>query len=247
MRERPAEQGGETGRTTHEERVESVIAPETHLVQLGRLPGVHGHRPDEGKVHAEAAVLARALEAHEAAQGHGGPLRVLGLHGGYVRTSATDERPNRMAREAHLAVDADLVVRPGLQLAQQLEGLRHREAGRSELGKWWMSAVPNPIHLQSISSEVWKCIGVFENEGDQASKPCSSTAGRRPNGALGRISTCIIRTKMHFTLYTSRIHGKSEHARPLRARKRPPRSVSSPKRTSGCAISREGASFPPNK
>lgn len=39
----------------------------------------HQHPPDKGDVHAQAAVLAAALQAHENAVGDGGPLWVLHL------------------------------------------------------------------------------------------------------------------------------------------------------------------------
>mmetsp|Transcript_34587 Transcript_34587/g.87275 ORF Transcript_34587/g.87275 Transcript_34587/m.87275 type:complete len:599 (+) Transcript_34587:47-1843(+) len=61
-----------------EKVVHALVAAELHLLQLVRVPGVHANRPDKADVHAEAAVLAAALQAHEGAIADGRPLGVLG-------------------------------------------------------------------------------------------------------------------------------------------------------------------------
>lgn len=47
-----------------------------HHLQVLFRPRIHLHRPHEAKVHAQAAVLAGALQAHEDAVGHRRPLRL---------------------------------------------------------------------------------------------------------------------------------------------------------------------------
>lgn len=56
-----------------------AIAAHLHLLQLRVLPLVHGDRPHEAQMHAEAPMLARALQAYPNAIGHRGPLRVEGV------------------------------------------------------------------------------------------------------------------------------------------------------------------------
>lgn len=55
------------------EGAEGGVAAELHAADLGRFEGVHGCGADEGDVHAEAAVVARAGEADEEAEFGGCP------------------------------------------------------------------------------------------------------------------------------------------------------------------------------
>ena len=54
---------------------ERLVAAEAHALHLAVAPRVHPDRADEAHVHAEAAVHATAVEAHENAHVHRRPLR----------------------------------------------------------------------------------------------------------------------------------------------------------------------------
>ena len=87
-----------------EERVQVGVAAGAHLLELRGGPGIHPHRAHEGDVHAQPAVDPGALEAHEDAVRHGGPLGVLrvavraDLRGGTRRRRVSPRRARRARR-----------------------------------------------------------------------------------------------------------------------------------------------------
>ena len=91
--------------------------------------------PDKADVHAQAAVHAAALEAHEDAIGHGRPLRVArvavhaGLREARACVSAPRGRPPRPCAARHAPPGTRLVFRAGLQLAQHLRSLAAGHGG----------------------------------------------------------------------------------------------------------------------
>jgi len=70
-----------------EEVLEGLVAAGSHAHEFRALEGVHGDAADEGDVHTETAVHARAGEAHEDTElGRGlGQFILVGVGGDRVR------------------------------------------------------------------------------------------------------------------------------------------------------------------
>ncbi|CAL5425074.1 unnamed protein product [Camellia sinensis] len=60
-----------------EEAIELLVTSRLHFLELDLGPRIHGDRSDKADVNSEAAVLPRALQAHEHAVRHRCPLWIL--------------------------------------------------------------------------------------------------------------------------------------------------------------------------
>lgn len=109
----------EPSRPSHN-RLSALLAP------MGRQDRCEEHVPDEAHVDAKTAVHAAALQAHKYAIRHRSPLRILGvaIHTslGHGKNGGARQTPRTEASSTDL-LRTHLVVRPALQLAQNLRRL----------------------------------------------------------------------------------------------------------------------------